>query len=398
MLDSTMPPLRPIAPSPGGQLAPDDVIGRDREITRAWELLERGSVRLNEPRRIGKTSLLTKMGADPPPGWHCVRQSFQGVTTLDEMAARALSGIFSHQRLSKQVRDRVKQFLSVVSGKATVQSITFELQPTFRHDPVLALETALRSVDDALGGDRLLLLWDEVPDMVLAVTRSEGAERASKLLAVLRRYRDEPATSSIRWLMTGSVGFHHALRTFSNGDALVNDLVNLPLGPLDEQWARWLCGCLLLGIGVDPDVAAVEMLTDVSGGIPYVAHLVAKQARDRGMASVNAGEIPGLFDEAVADLDQSQAATHFLSRLDTYYGDHTVDAEWILDQVAAEPRTRAELQAAASQTGQQLPSERIVRQVLDWLCQDHYLEHDRHSGRYEWRYPPLARVWTIRRA
>ncbi|MHB1711833.1 MAG: hypothetical protein ACYCV7_10580 [Acidimicrobiales bacterium] len=398
MLNLDLPPLRPIAPSPGGQLAPDNVVGRDGQITRAWELLEGSSIRLNEPRRIGKTSLLIKMSADPPAGWHCVRQSFQRVTTIDEMAARALGGIFRHQSLAKQIRDNAQHFLAHASAKATVNQVTFELSPAFRDDPVAALEAALHSVDTALGDDRLLLVWDEVPDMVLSVIETEGTERAANLLAVLRRYRDEPARSSVRWLMTGSVGFHHALRRFPNGDALVNDLVNLPLGSLDEQWSRWLCSCLLMGIKVEPGDGTVEEMAQVCGGIPYVAHLVAKQARDRGMSSVSAADVPDLFDEAAADLDQSQLATHFLSRLSTYYGDRTEEAEWILDQIAKQPRDRTELQSAAQQALYALPTDRNVRQILDWLCLDHYLTKDQRSGRYEWRYEPLARIWKIRRA
>lgn len=392
-----LPPRRPVPPSPGGQLAPDDVVGRDLQIARAWELLDRASVRLNEPRRIGKTSLLVRLCASPPAGWQCVRQSFQGVTTRAEMAARALGGVYHHQRLSSRVKGRVRQFLAAGSLKATVDQVTFELSPSFRDDPVAALEAALRSVDEALDGERLVLVWDEVPDMVLAVIDREGADRAAELLSVLRRFRDEPANSSLRWLVTGSVGFHHALRQCSGGDALVNDLVNLSLGPLDGEWSRWLCGGLLLGADVEHDEDAVWEMAAVTDGIPFLAHLVAKQARDARRSPLRAGDARDLFDDAVADLDQSQAATHFLSRLGPYYGELAPAAEWVLDHVVDVPASRDELRALGDGHGRPLPADRELRDVLDWLCLDHYLLKDQASGRYRWRYPALGRVWTIRR-
>ncbi len=392
-----LPAVRPIVPAPGGQLAPDEVFGRDGDIARAWDRLERSSIRLTEPRRIGKTSFLVRLAHAPPDGWFCVRQSFQGVATREAMAARALSGIYSLQPLGRRVGGRLKQFLNMGSVSASVDQVTFELRASFRDDPAGALDQALQAVDDALGEQRLVLVWDEVPDMVLEVIAREGVDAASELLAVLRRFRDERRPSSLRWLMTGSVGFHHSLRSCTGGDALIADLEAFSIGPLDQGWARWLCDGLLLGAGVtaDPDVAS-EM-AEVTAGIPYLAHLVAQYARDRGWKECAAGEVQGWFDLAAADLDHSQAATHLLSRLGRYYGDDAATAEWVLDQTVMAPMSRAELEAAP---GAHLAAsdDAALRQVLDWLCLDHYLEKHPQSGRYSWRYPALGRIWKIRRA
>ena len=225
-----LPPVRPISPSPGGQLPPDEIVGHDDEIARAWEMLDRASLRLNEPRRIGKTSFLIKMEVNPPPGWACVRQSFQGVNTIKEMAERALSGIAKHQSVPKRASDRAKQLLGGAKVTAKVDEVTFELSPAFRDDPVRALEIGLRNVAAALDNGRLLLAWDEVPDMLYDVALNEGAEVAGRLLAVLRRFREE-FPGPIRWLLTGSVGLHHVLRGIDRGDSFVNDLDNLALGP-----------------------------------------------------------------------------------------------------------------------------------------------------------------------
>lgn len=285
-----LPPVRPIPPSPGGQLAPNDIVGHDDDIARAWQMLDRASLRLNEPRRIGKTSLLIKMESAPPLGWVCVRQSFQGVNSLTKMAERALSGIAKHQSLPKRSRDKAKQFLGRAKVTAKIEDVTFELSPAFSEDPVRALELGLQNVASSLGEDRLLLAWDEVPDMLYDVVANEGPAAAALLLEVLRRLREESPTR-IRWLMTGSVGLHHVLRSIDRGDSFVNDLDNLSLGPLDEAWATWLAGSLLLGGGIEPGRGVVEEMARVSGGIPYLLHLIVAQVEDRRLASVAASDI-----------------------------------------------------------------------------------------------------------
>jgi len=47
--------------NPGGVLAPEDVIGRDKLIEQIWRVLENQSVVLTSERRVGKTSVIRKM-------------------------------------------------------------------------------------------------------------------------------------------------------------------------------------------------------------------------------------------------------------------------------------------------------------------------------------------------
>jgi len=361
-------------------------------------MLEHASLSLNEPRRFGKTSVLAKMEAGPPRGWVCVRQSFQGVDTSGGMAARALSAIAHHQSLPKRVRSTARQFVTQARLSVTVDQVNFQLAPQFRDDPVAALEAALVDVNAKLERDRLVLLWDEIPDMVIDIIEREGAHSAGVLLGVLRRFRQDPRNSAVRWLLTGSVGFHHAVRRLERGDALLNDLDALSLGPLTDEWARWLAGSLLLGAGVGHDQDAVDELGRVSGGLPYLLHLVAKEARDSHRGAVTGADIDPLFTQAINDLDRSQQATHFLSRIPTYYGAHATCAEWLLDRFVEGSAPLDELRAAARRAHFPLPENSQLHDILDWLCQDHYLtKHPVSPARYEWRYPPLGRIWKIRR-
>lgn len=54
--------------NPGGNLAPDDVVGREQLIEQLWSTLNTQSVILSAERRTGKTSILKKMKAGCPAG------------------------------------------------------------------------------------------------------------------------------------------------------------------------------------------------------------------------------------------------------------------------------------------------------------------------------------------
>ncbi len=397
-LHNAIPEPRPLSATPGGQLPLDDVVGRDQDIARLWAMLATSSVRLNEPRRLGKTSVLNKLAAEPPPDWLCVKVSLQGVNSTTEMAESLLARVYQLQRLPKRALRALK---SVMAGAtATVEGVSFTLAPAFRSAPVAALQAALGEVSEALQerGDRLLLACDEVPDMLLSIAENEGPTAAADVLAVLRRFRDAEADSAVRWLLTGSVGMHHVLRKIGAGDDLVNDLDNFHLGPFDVAWSKWLGESLLLGAGLEYDTDTPAELARITGGIPYLVHLIVAYARDdQEITRMAAGDTDKVFERAVADLDASQQSTHLLTRLAPYYGHGTLAAEWILDRTAESPVTRSGLQAAARTSRFPLPSDAELRDLLVLLSLDHYLTKD-PAGAYSWRYPALQRIWKIRRS
>lgn len=396
-----LPPIRPLHPSPGHQLDPADIIGRDRECEATWNLLSRSraTLLLNEPRRIGKTSFLVRLCHSPPPPWICIRQSFQGVSSTVGLAELALNEIQRHQKLGQRARNHARAFLGTATAKTKVKGVELELAAPFKADPITALERALRDVDAALEDRRLLLAWDEIPDMIAAIAANEGVPAATNALAMLRRFREIDQATSIRWLLTGSVGFHHVLRRLGRDD-LLNDVENVDLGPLDPQWTRWLSHCLLLGAGVDdPSGGVIDELAEISDGIAFLVHLAAKEVRDRQLHQLQPGEVTSLLDAALGDLDRGHQMTAFLTRLNRHYGEEAELAAWILDQLAKRPLTRAALRKLKRPVGMKIRSDDHLRMVLDWLRADHYLTTDDAAGErcYDWRYPALRRIWVLRR-
>lgn len=303
------------------------------------------------------------------------------------------------QGLPQRAVRALKRLMAGTTTTAAFEGLSFTLAPAYRDDPVAALQVALGEVSLALRerGERLLLACDEVPDMLLAIAENEGPAAATNVLAFLRRFRDAEADTSVRWLVTGSVGMHHVLKRIGAGDDLVNDLDNFYLGPIDAAWSEWLATSLLLGADLAYDPGTPAELARITSGIPYLVHLIVAYARDDPAITLLAvGYVDTVFERAVTDHDASHQSTHLLTRLAPYYGSDTPAAEWILDRTAKAPAARSQLQTAAQTARFPLPDAGL-RDLLVLLVLDHYLTKDA-AGVYSWRYPPLQRIWEIRRS
>ena len=91
-------------PNPGGQLAAENIVGRDYLIADMWGILQGRSIYMNDLRRVGKTMILNKMVAEPPQAWLAVKRDLGGCHTAAEFATQAY-------RDSKDVLGRKKRAL-----------------------------------------------------------------------------------------------------------------------------------------------------------------------------------------------------------------------------------------------------------------------------------------------
>ena len=252
--------------------------------------------------------------------------------------------------------------------------------------PLVLLSETIHSVDEHLPDGLLFVVaMDEVPMALSNIASNEGPAAAGQMLQALRELRRR--RGRMRWIVCGSIGFHHILRRCDATEAETNDLVNLPLGPLKPEEASELAERLLLGIKREAREGAVATLVQHSGCIPFLIHHLAHRLYDAGSGPVSAVEVAGAFTDFVEDRDESRAVTHLLTRLEPLYREHTPLAHAILDAVAVKHRTEVtDLE----------PNDRVLRsKLVDDLVDDHYLIE--HAGVVSWRYDVLRRIWVHRR-
>jgi hypothetical protein len=374
------PPLRP---QPGSQIDPRDAVGRARTTARAKrELTDGNNLLLNDPRRMGKTVWLDLFCADAGVGLIAVKIDYEGVQTTEEFLMRTVQGLSALRSLPGKARDKFRALFENIDISAPLGPITIKPSVAARSRTELLADT-IRSVDQHLDdGTALVIAMDEVPIAIGNVARVEGADAAGLLLQTLRELRRRD--SKLRWIVCGSIGFHHILRSCNTTEGAVNDLVNLPLGPLEADEASELARRLLLGIERPGGEDVVDAMVEHAGAIPFLIHALAHRLDDAGSGPVEVGHVVGAFMDLLDDRDESKALTHLVTRLEPFYGNRASAAETLLDRVALEHSVATtDLKPDADAA------------LIDDLIDDHYLVE--HRGVVTWRYEVLRRIWVHRR-
>lgn len=331
---------------------------------------------------MGKTVWLDLFCARPGEGLVAVKIDYEGVRTSEEFLVRTVDGLRGHQDLPRKAMEKLRALFENVDLSASVGPITVKPGVAARSRTELLTET-IRSVDDHLPiGTVLVIAMDEVPIAIGNVASVEGPDAAGQLLQTLRELRRREGR--LCWIVCGSIGFHHILRRCNTTEGAVNDLVNLPLGPLDGDEARELARRLLLGIERPGGDDVVEAIVERSGAIPFLIHALAHRLEDAGRGPLQVEYIVAAFTDFMDDRDESRAVTHLVTRLDPLYGDRVTAAEALLDRIAMEEGVGAADLKSEGDDG-----------LLDDLIDDHYLLETR--GVVTWRYEVLRRIWAHRR-
>ncbi|HMJ75050.1 MAG TPA: hypothetical protein VK507_03710 [Iamia sp.] len=381
--------MEPLFPQPGSTIAPANAVGRDRTTDRARRAFAAGSnLGINDPRRMGKTVWLDILCADPGPGLLAVKVDYEGVRTSEEFLLRTVKALDAFQGTPQRARARLSALFQgvEVAGAVPGTPISVKVGVSTRTPTDLLGETLAAVADHLDEGVLLVVAMDEVPVAIDNIAINEGAASANQLLQALRDMRRREGR--LRWIVCGSIGFHHILRRCGATEGAINDLVNLPLGPLDETEARELAARLCLGIGRPAAPEVVAALTEEAGRIPFLIHALAHHLHEAGSGPISVGDVATAFEDFIDDRDESKAVTHLVTRLDPLYGDRTKVAEAMLDEVARQGAV-ALTDLVAAHPGEP------VGAILDDLVDDHYLLV--RQSMVGWRYPVLRRIWVSRR-
>lgn len=372
-----------ISPQTGGSPDPSHVVGRDELIARLVAGCRSGTnYLLADPRRMGKTSVLIRLCDEPGPDVIAVKADLQGVENANQAVARVMKAIADHRSLSKKARDAMGKLLASVTVKAGPVELT---QLGQAMGPLPALESAMASIADSLDDQLLIICVDEVTIGIENIAKSNPNE-ASLLLQTLRRLRSE--YPSIRWILTGSVGFHHVLRKAESTEGAINDLAVELVGPLAHNHACDLARALCTSIDREPTGTAIDRVVEQTDAIPFIIHQAA-HLLSSGSGPIEAGDIDTAVDAYLSDSGKSGALAHLLTRINGYYEQPDL-AHLVLDECAASdaPASFDELVDRIDAADR----ETILR-LVDTLVADHYLNDDT----MQWRYPVLRRVWRQRR-
>ena len=371
--------LDPIVPQPGSDRDPAHFVGRVETTTRARERLTAGAnLLLTDPRRMGKTFWMHTFAAREK-NFRSYLIDYEGVCTVEDFLIRTVEALVDDGPLPTKAISTLKtifdNFDIELSGPLTIKN---------RHrqtSPHRLLTDILRTLDEDDDEVIPLVMMDETPMAIDNIVRRESPEAAAEILQTLQALRRR--TTRVRWIVTGSVGFHHVLRRAGMTRLVINDLESLPLGPLPDDEAEELARRLLLGIGQMPGDAVIKTLIEVSGGVPFVLHKVAGMLDQRHLGIIGPAEVRECFENFIDDPDEFGWFEHYLTRVVPYYGERADLAERVLRAALSETNNWTPVDILSSDDG--------VNSIIEDLTNDHYLERRGRSVR--WRYPALQYIW-----
>lgn len=373
--------LRPITPQPGTDRDPDNFVGRVEMTTRARERLLAGSnLLLTDPRRMGKTFWMRTFAAQEQ-SFHSYFIDYEGTKTLDEFLIKTAEALIRDRSLPLRARKQLETIFD--NGEISLSKGPLAIKGYFQQTPPYHLLTRVLSALENEDSKTIpIVMMDEVPMAINNIAVHEGTGSAEQLLQTLRALRQE--TSRIRWIVTGSIGFHHVLRKINTTQGVLNDLNPVPLGPLADEEAEELASRLLLGIEQPLIDTVINELVKVTGGVPFLLHNVVKMLGEGPRNVTRPCDVHDCFEDFIDDPDQFYGLEHFLTRMPSNYDGRARIADDILRKALSETNVWVSIDSLA-------PNEETAA-TLDDLVKDHYLERRGLSVR--WRYPALQYIWA----
>ena len=390
--DDLDPPPDPLPPQRGGTPDPSHIVGRDHLVRMLWAWLLAGeSLVITSERRTGKTATLRLLEASAPAGTIVIYRDVEGITSpeklVESLTADVVGKLGGLAKAKTKMRDWIIRLGGLEVGPVTLPKLT-------RRDWALHLDELF--VHAADHGLTVVILWDEMPWLVDRLAKTQGSAVAIEVLDQLRAVRQ--SHRSVRFVFTGSIGFHHVLRTLRDGlshRTAINDMRQVELPDLAQPDATRLAWSLLRGAGLETEstpavAAAIAAITD---GVPWFIHAIVDDLRTRG-GTADLEAVETVVDAAI--LGSGWELSHYIERLAHYYGEDWKLAAATLDAIAVNPQatTAAILQDLHHQ---QVSIEKDqLLDLLKLLTDDQYLLR---LGRSDWgfRYGLVQRAWLALR-
>lgn len=378
----------------GGQLALEQILGRDEFVSDLWRELEQTSVVLTGERRTGKTCVVKKMHAGRPDGVLSFFQDLEAVHSAPELVERMLHCIrpeLSRGARAANVFERVMESL----GGTEIGGV-LKLPDAARTEWKQQLPKLVENLLEHHEG-LIVFFWDEFPQMLHNVAQ-DRPEDAMAILDLLRSLRQHHLR--LRFVLTGSIGLHAVLALLQRRgyrNAPKNDMYTTTLPPLGAEDGVTLARALLRGegIAVDDVKSVAEEIANEASCIPFYIHQIVGGMR--GRSGVGAGTARRVVDEGLRNAQDPWELRHYRSRIDKdYEGEDGTYALGLLDTLAASeaPLPFDDLRRRAVARPKMKDVERL-RAVLRLLEQDHYVA--RSEAGYGFRTSLIARWWRMER-
>lgn len=317
----------------GSPVRDEDFWFRDEFVDDLWEALEKHNILLLAPRRIGKTSVMYRMLDYPKGGWLVIHLNVEDLKTAEDFFINLMDAINEHQPdyLRKVLSASWSYLKGILSRINKVEAYEFKIELRKEEDLKGNWKIRLTELMDRVftSGKKVLFIIDELPDMLSGILACSPDEY-NDFLHWFRKLRDKSLSSSVRWMVGGSVNLTAALDK-EGKIKLINDLKTEPLAPFNEMEVEQFVTEMLRKNKVKFDKTVIPRIIELLGSpIPLFLQMLTQELyrkwkHDRSKA-VSAETVNEVFYKSLLGEMARDKLQHYRTRIDIHYPEEEKEA------------------------------------------------------------------------
>lgn len=240
-----------------------------------WREIKKGShILFTAPRRVGKTSVMKDLVANPPDNFICIYEDVESDRTLQEFFKRlyflVLNRLSSFEKSTKLIMKWMKS--------RGIEEISYEGSIKFKEKKLDYKEELLQLIKQLPELDhRIVLFLDEFPEVISAIRKKESTDNAIEVLHTIREIRLNKEFDHCKLVLAGSIGLEHVVESLDRLK-LINDLHPVNIEPLTKDEAKMLIAQITKGATIQFDDEITEILLNkIELLVPYFIQLMVEE-------------------------------------------------------------------------------------------------------------------------
>lgn len=375
--------------NPGGEIPPQEIIGREQLIRQIWEILEQQSLIFVGERRIGKSSTLKKMASAANDKMLPIYRDLEGIRTPIEFVEKVWQDLELHLPEEGKAT-KVRNFLSQLQAtQFTGFHFTEIAESHWKSLLTFAIEDLVK-----MQTKQVVFIWDEIPHMLENFTDRSAMEMLDTLRSLRQTYPD------IRMIFSGSIGLHHIFKNLQKAgyrNDPTNDMYTIDGQPLTLEDAMKLTINLIEGekiatFNVEKSARDIAEAVDC---IPFYIHHLVNQLKTL-KEEVTYSVIINTIEECLHNPLNPWKMDHYRERIDNYYTEEQKPYVLnILDLLAINPPTTFTKLWQVLYNDPATNNKEMARTIIRLLMKDYYLIQT--GSIYSFRYRLVQQYWKLSR-
>jgi hypothetical protein len=209
-----------------------------------WREIQKGNhILFTAPRRVGKTSVMKDLVANPIEDYLCIYENVESDNTSQQFYKRLYHLIISRIGTVQKSKNLFEKWIKTIGiEEISVEgTIKFKEKTIDYKDELLLLISKLPEMNQ-----KVVLFLDEFPEVISAIRKKKDDDSAIEVLHTIREIRHNKAFNHIIFVLAGSIGLEHVVESLDR-PKLINDLHPVKIEPLSKSEARQLIAQLTKG-------------------------------------------------------------------------------------------------------------------------------------------------------